>query len=265
MKIFYFFLFFLSLFLVSCATTQRVKVPNNRPLSKAIKSHGGKKYPTAAIEFEFRKGKYSFQNNYGNYRYTSTKMKDGQKIVDVLTNEGFTRYIDGVEQNLLSKDALKFGNSLNSVIYFAQLPYKLDDPAVTQKEIGTTTIKGKSYKLVEVTFAEEGGGTDYDDTYYYWINQKTHLIDYLAYNFHVNGGGVRFRSAYNPRKVGGIHFQDYINYKADKGTPLADLPELYEKGQLKELSKIELAHIRVMKLGALQPLFSLVALDHEWF
>lgn len=219
----------------------------NGPLSNAIKSHGGKKYTNAAVAFEFRKGQYTFKNDGGNYIYTSTKMKDGQKIEDVLTNNSFTRHIDGVKQDLTPKKALSYGNTLNSVIYFAQLPYKLDDPSVTQKEKGTTTIKGQLYTVVEVSFAEEGGGTDHDDIYHYWVNQKTNLIDYLAYNFHVNGGGVRFRSAYNPRKVGGIHFQDYVNYKAPKDTPLANLPALYEKGELKELSKIELENIRLLK------------------
>lgn len=247
MKIFYALLVFSGLLIVACATTQKIKTPTNRPLSKAIESHGGKKYSKAAYAFDFRKGKYTFKNDGGKYVYTSIKEKDGQKIKDVLTNDNFTRNIDGVQQKLSEKDALKFANTLNSVIYFAQLPNKLDDPAVTQSEKGNTTIKGKSYQVVEVSFAKEGGGTDHDDTYYYWVNQQTNIIDYLAYNFHVNDGGVRFRSAYNPRKVGGIHFQDYVNYKAEKGTPLADLPSLYEKGTLKELSKIELENIRVLK------------------
>jgi len=232
---------------VACSTSQKVMVPQNRPLSNAIKSHGGKKYTNAAVAFEFRECQYTFKNDGGIYLYTSTKMKDGQKIEDVLTNNSFTRHIDGVKQDLTPKKALSYGNALNSVIYFAQLPYKLDDPSVTQKEKGTTTIKGQLYNVVEVSFAEEGGGTDHEDIYYYWVNQTTNLIDYLAYNFQVNGGGVRFRSAYNPRKVGGIHFQDYVNYKATMDTPLPALPTLYEKGELKELSKIELANIRLLK------------------
>ena len=58
------------------------------------------------------------------------------------------------------------------------------------------------------------------------------------YKRQVNGGGVRFRAAYNTRTVGGILFQDYVNYKAPVGTPLADLPVLYEKEELKKLSVI---------------------------
>ena len=64
-------------------------------------------------------------------------------------------------------------------------------------------------------------------------------MNYMAYSYHTNDGGVRFRSAYNPRTVDGIRFQDYVNWEAPIGTPLEELPKLYENGQLKELSKIE--------------------------
>ena len=63
----------------------------------------------------------------------------------------------------------------------------------------------------------------------------------------MSGGGVRFRSAYNSRKVGGIIFQDYINFKAAVGTPLANLPKLFEQGKLKELSRIETKNVVQLK------------------
>ncbi|MEM6318095.1 MAG: DUF6503 family protein [Bacteroidota bacterium] len=246
MKLFTLSILLLGLLFVACSINPKASNQNKGPFAKTIKKHGGDAYDNASIAFDFREGTYTFKNEEGKFRYTVQKEKDGQIIFDVLTNDSFVRKVDGEVQDLSPKDALKYGNSLNSVIYFAQLPYKLDDPAVKKTARGTTTIKGQPYRVVEVSFAEEGGGTDHDDIYYYWINQKTDLIDYLAYNFHVNGSGVRFRSAYNPRRVGEIHFQDYVNYKADKDTPLSDLPALYEKGELKELSKIELEGVRVL-------------------
>jgi hypothetical protein len=38
---------------------------------------------------------------------------------------------------------------------------------------------------------------DFDDEYMYWI-KDTRKVDYLAYSYHVNDGGVRFRAAFNP-------------------------------------------------------------------
>ena len=66
----------------------------------------------------------------------------------------------------------------------------------------------------------------------------------MAYSYSVNDGGVRFRSAYNPRTIDGIRFQDYINWEAPVGTPLKDLPALFEKDKLKELSRIETVDVR---------------------
>ena len=213
-------------------------------IDKAISAHGGAKYDQAHYSFMFREKGYIFHNNGDLYTYLMTSNKGEISRMDKLDNSGFTRRENGVEVELSAKDKTRFGNGLNSVIYFATLPHKLQDEAVIKEYIGSTSIKGKSYQVVEIRFQEEGGGTDHDDTFYYWINADNNLIDYLAYNYQVNKGGVRFRSAYNRRTVDGIVFQDYVNYKAEVGTPLKDLPALWEKDQLKELSRIETEQVR---------------------
>jgi len=144
---------------------------------------------------------------------------------------------------LTIKEANAISGGLNSVIYFATLPHKLNDKAANVAYIGQKKVKNVLYEVIEVTFDKEGGGKDYDDEFYYWINNETNLIDYLAYNYQVGTGGVRFRSAYNKRNIAGITFQDYINYKAPLGTPLSELPSLYERDKLIELSRIETENI----------------------
>jgi hypothetical protein len=161
----------------------------------------------------------------------------------VLENGTLTRTVNGNTTGLSPKDVAKYTEALNSVVYFATLPHKLSDAAVNKSYVGRTTIKGQDYEVVAVTFDQEGGGVDHDDEFRYWINVDTKTIDYLAYNYETNDGGVRFRSAYNPRTVGGIRFQDYVNYEAPIGTPLDELPELYEAGKLKELSRIETEYV----------------------
>ena len=87
---------------------------------------------------------------------------------------------------------------------------------------------------LKVTFKEEGGGEDFQDEYRYWINQKNHEIDYLAYNYLTDGGGTRFRRAINKRKIVGIFFQDYVNYKPfQKFEQLDSLPSLFEQERVR--------------------------------
>ena len=213
-------------------------------IKDAILAHGGPLYKTAAFSFDFREKQYTFKNESSSFKYIRRETKDSLLIKDVLTDTEFTRSIDGVPTPLSSADSTKYGNSLNSVIYFALLPYKLDDPAVQRTYKGITLIKQTEYHTIEITFAEDGGGVDHEDVFYYWINTGTNVMDYLAYQYQVNNGGVRFRQAVQPKIIDGIRFQNYINYKAAKGTPLADLPTLFESGGLDTLSTINLDNLR---------------------
>ncbi len=253
MKNNFFLLFTIALFFNACNSTKNTN-SSSTPLSqadmilkKSVEAHGGSKYKNAYYSFTFRKKDFTFKNNNDQFTYTSTSEKDGKKITDILENGNLKRKVNGVEIQLSEKEKNQYSSGLNSVIYFATLPYKLQDKAVKKSYQGTTTIKGKTYEVLEIKFEQEGGGRDHDDVFHYWINQENHVIDYLAYNYQVNGGGVRFRSAYHDRKVGGIIFQDYVNYKAEVGTPLADLPKLFEQGKLKELSRIETENVISLK------------------
>jgi hypothetical protein len=226
-----------AIFLIAQNTTDPQKI-----VDQCIKAHGGKNYKKD-FKFEFRDMSYTYHMRKGQFEYTRQFEKDGHAIADLLTNDGFTRSVDGEKTPLGIKESTAYSNSINSVIYFALLPSFLNDDAVNKSYLGTVNIKGKDYHKIQITFDAEGGGVDHDDVYIYWINKKDKMIDYLAYSFHVNGGGVRFREAYNRRMVSGVVFQDYINYKHDKTTPVADLDKHFSAGTLNELSRIELQNV----------------------
>jgi hypothetical protein len=240
-------------FSISCSSSYNAtkgiqnKTKAESIVEKAITAHGGYRYDNSHYSFTFRKKKYSFQNLGVRYTYTAESNKDGKVIFDKLDNLGLSRSIDGKLTQLSEEQNKAFSGSLNSVIYFATLPHKLKDPAVIKSYKGETLIKGEKYHIIEVRFSEEGGGQDHDDIFHYWIAKDDSTIDYLAYNYKVNGGGVRFRSAYNRRIIDGIIFQDYVNYKAPVGTDLIDLPELFESDQLKKLSLIETENVVHLK------------------
>lgn len=214
-------------------------------IAKAIEAHGGELYDHADYSFFFRKEEYRFINNDNSFTYEKyIRDNNGNAIKDVIVNGTFTRYNNESTVNLSEKSVSKYAQALNSVIYFATLPHKLKDDAVNKSYGGKLSIKGESYNVIKVWFNKEGGGSDHDDTYYYWVNVQTNLIDYLAYNYKVNGGGTRFRSSYNRRNVDGVVFQDYVNWKASKNTPLEKLPQMFERNDLKELSRIETEQVQ---------------------
>ena len=212
-------------------------------VDKTIAMHGGKNYNTLHIGFNFRDRHYTIQKENSRFQYIRAFSENGQAIKDVLNNEGFQRYINEQITPVEDTMANKYSNAINSVIYFALLPQPLNDSATIKTYKGITTIKNKEYHTIEVSFREKGGGKDFDDLFFYWIDTQNFTVDYLAYLFHVDGGGVRFRVAYNPITLRGIRFQQYENYKADKTIPLAQLPALFENGKLEYLSKIELEAI----------------------
>jgi len=246
-------LFFISIsifFLSACEDKNLANADNKAQfiVDHAIEHHGGTAYQNMSVEYQFRDKTYSINNDGSEYTYTRSFEKDNQQTKDALTNDGnFMRSINGETVELPDSMSRKYANSTNSVNYFAQLPYHLNDSAVNKTYEGETIIKDKKYQVLKVTFDEESGGDDFDDTYYYWFDAENYSLAYLAYNFHVDGGGVRFRSAYNQRTINGILFQDYVNYKAPKNTELATLPKLFEAGRLKELSRIELENIKFLE------------------
>ena len=158
------------------------------------------------------------------------------------------RFINDKSVELSDSMTNVFSNSLNSVMYFFQLPRPLKDQAVVPKYLGMTKILNERYWTIKVTFKENGGGKDYQDEFRYWININNGQIDYLAYNYLTEGGGTRFRQAVNKQLNQGFIFQDYINFKPNiKFVSLDSLPILFETGNLIKVSNIKNKNIRVTK------------------
>ena len=71
----------------------------------------------------------------------------------------------------------------------------------------------------------------------------------MAYSFHTNGGGKRFRVLKEQCSKNGIRFVDYHNYQPiNSETPLIDLDASFDKKQLKKVSEIILENIEVTLL-----------------
>ncbi|MEM8999966.1 MAG: DUF6503 family protein [Bacteroidota bacterium] len=218
-------------------------------IDASIAASGGALYKNHETSFFFRDRRYISTIKNGKKILKRVTFSDTLKITDVKTGDGFERFFNDTLMVLPDSVSTRYANSVNSVHYFARLPYGLNDFAVNKELIGEVDLDGKKYYKVKITFDQEGGGADFDDVYLYWINKETFKPDFLAYEFHVDGGGFRFRKAYNERFVSGIRFVDYENYKPrERFANLMRIDSLFEAGGLELLSKIELSVIKVTKI-----------------
>lgn len=214
-------------------------------IDKSIATAGVDKVANAIISFNFRDRTYISDRNNGLFSLQRITKKDSI-VKDILSNDGFKRYINDKPVQVLDSMSIKYSESINSVLYFATLPYGLNDAAVKKRLLNEVNIKGKEYYKVEITFNQEGGGVDFEDVFVYWVDKKGFKIDYLAYKFHVDGGGVRFREVTKETNVKAIRFANYNNYKPkDKAVNVSSLDEEFKKGSLMKLSEINLENIKV--------------------
>lgn len=220
-------------------------------IQEAVSKSGLSGFNSAAVSFRFRDKEYRYQRNAGKFRYERwwQDTVSGQQIRDILTNTGLTRFIDGQEVDLPDKKRRAYGNSVNSVIYFAFMPWVLTDPAVIPVYEGQENIKGEVLDRVRVGFEEENGGSDNKDEFLYWFSAETRQLKYLAYS-HPGGAMPRFRVANNERTVDGITVRDYHNYTtADKSARTIDkLSQDYQEGKLMLLSEINLEEVQVVSI-----------------
>ncbi|HEY5692464.1 MAG TPA: DUF6503 family protein [Cyclobacteriaceae bacterium] len=216
-------------------------------VDKAISFAGGEKYLNSVIEFDFRGRHYVARRKGGLFSYERIFDDSLGTVHDKVSNEGFQRKITDEEATVADTMAVKYTSSINSVIYFALLPYGLNDAAVIKTFRGETVIEDKAYFVIQVTFNAVGGGEDHEDVFLYWINQQNFAVDYMAYSFAESDEiSFRFREAYNARVINGIRIQDYINYKpSDNSLTVDQAEELYKNGELIELSKIETENVTV--------------------
>ena len=236
----------LFLILVSCSNSSDIST--SHIINKSIEAHGWDQ-DDFSIVFDFRDYQYELKRKNKFYSFQRTTKKEGNVVKDLMSsNKKLMRFINNKSVELSDSMTNVFSNSLNSVMYFFQLPRPLKDQAVITKYLGLAKIFNEKYWTIKVTFKENGGGKDYQDEFRYWININNGQIDYLAYNYITEGGGTRFRQAVNKQSKKGFIFQDYINFKPKvKFISLDSLPIFFEAGNLIKVSNIKNKNIRVTK------------------
>lgn len=216
-------------------------------VDKAIEVSGKDRLKHAELNFSFRDDIYQSLGNCEKFSLKRIKNTPKGKVIDTYLPDGsFKRLVNDSLVQVADTTATKISEAINSVHYFVQLPYRLNDEAVQKTYIGLDTINKKTYHNIKVTFKQKGGGSDFQDIYLYWFGKEDYKLDYLAYSFVVNGGGIRFREAFNERVIQGTRFVDYKNYKPkSKDIKLENISKAFKNGDLELLSKIENKNIRL--------------------
>ncbi len=237
-----------AIFLISCKPSE-TKLTAQQIIDKTIIYSGADKVANSEITFKFRGKKYWAYRNDGEFRLGNQFTERSENYSDIVSNHGFQRLFNGKDIKAPDSLAIKFSNAVNSVHYFSVLPFGLNDKAVKKKLLPSSKIKGKEYYKIEISFSEDGGGEDFEDVFIYLIDKEDFLIDYLAYSYHTNGGGKRFRVLKEQCNIEGVRFVDYHNYKPlNKDIKLIDIDKAFENNQLQKVSEIILEDIEVKLL-----------------
>ncbi|MEL6704899.1 MAG: DUF6503 family protein [Bacteroidota bacterium] len=225
-------------------------------LDTTIAVHGGDVLDRARMRFVFRGTPFTLTRDGGRFVYERTRTDEaGRSVRDVLDNDGLRREVGGITVSMDDREARRAATAVNSVAYFALLPAPLNAPAVTPRYLGQGVIAGETYERVEVAFAQDGGGRDWQDRFVYWLHTETHTLDYLAYSYELSPGangpndtGHRFREAFNVRTINGVRVQDYHHYTADGLAHLDGYAVLIGTDSLRLVSEVVLDSVTVEPL-----------------
>jgi hypothetical protein len=233
---------------LSCSSEQGAR----DVLERAVEAHGGDVLDHAVVEFDFRGRHFTVRRDGGSFEYVRAYRDSMGSVREILSNDGPAVEINGESIPLDEIGKRRITSRVNSVVYFALLPYFLLDPAVRSSYLGEVVLDGEPYHKVEVTFVEEGGGQDWQDRFVYWFHRDTYFLDYLAYFYLTDETGVRFREAVNPRMIEGVRVLDYINYTVPLdtiGRNVHLLDTVFEAGGLERLSEVLLENVTVQPLN----------------
>jgi len=227
----------------------------DRIVLASIDRHGGPLLEDSRIRFTFRDAQFDVLTHRGTFRNERTYRDAlGRSITEVMANDGVHMIVNGEEVPLDPAMQAQVETDVNSVVYFAFLPFRLRDPAVRLRYLGPDEVEGRLYHRIEVTFEQEGGGQDWDARFVHWIHAEDHTLDYFAYRYSRGEGGTRFRRAINAREVGGLLIRDWENFAAPSEVEaLEDYPALLESGDLNLLSLIVLEDVQVSRAGDIGP------------
>jgi len=248
-----------ALMVLTLLAAPMVASAENLPIvDQSIELHGGDLYEHSLISFTIvsKSGAFDVEvrQDGGMYRYAVISDTDQGRRTVVTTNEGVQVLLDGEPQEVPADRVQRFRDYVSARVYFPLLPYRLDDPSVHQEDLGLETWPGedgpRELHKVKVRFSS-GSSTDAQDEYLYWFDPETGRLEQLAYSFR---GGLRFREAFDFRRVNGILFSNQKNFaidweEGDEPLPVDAVTPAFVDERMEHLSTVRVENLKVEPLG----------------
>jgi hypothetical protein len=227
------------------------KVERLEIVDRAIEYHGGAAFTSSEIRFELcsKSGCSTVRTRVDGGLFdheVSARVSAGERRVRV-TNDSVELTENGEPRPVAAEREQELRDWVMARIYFALLPFRLDDPSVYKQDLGLEEWDGRRLHKVKVTFTP-GSSTHARDEYLYWFDPASGRLEQFAYSYATDGGGLRFRRTFDHRTIGGIHFFDQQNYGVDGPGLAVDLvtPEYVER-VMRHVSTITLDRIQIRR------------------
>ena len=226
-------------------------------VDRSIAHHGGPLYEASEISLDLCSLSGCFdivvRTQGGVFEHVVTR-EDGMRVR--VTNDTVERWEGGAKVPVEPEEEARRRRFVSARVYFAFLPYRLNDPGVRKLDLGVVDWEGRRLHQVRVGFGERPPGGDAgsetgqtSDEYMYWFDPETGEIVYFAYDFVGEPSGLRFRRAVNPRRIGGILFFDQENLGRDgDGLDVGQIDPRFAS-RLPKISVVELRDIQVRPLS----------------
>ncbi len=226
-------------------------------VDRAIEHHGGEIYRHSETELDLCSKSGCFhvvaRVDGDRFAYVVSGKSGGARLEVRSTNDALEVSRNGEPLAVEPAKQRQYRDWAMARVYFCFLPFRLGDPSVIQQDLGLVDWQGRRLHKVKVTF-EPGTSTDSGDEYVYWFDPESARLEYFAYSYDDNGGGLRFRRNLRHRRAGGLLFFDQENYGVDGGG--ADGPDLsvdsidaaYVRDAMRHVSTVRLEGIEVRSL-----------------
>jgi hypothetical protein len=228
-------------------------------VDRAIDHHGGSLYTSSQVALRLcsKNGCFDLEvrTDGGLFSHTVTRA-DGLRVR--ATNDRVELWESGVAKPVPPEDEARRRRFVSARVYFAFLPFRLNDPGVQKLDLGIVDWEGRPLHEVRIRFTSQTATGDAgaetgqtSDEYMYWLDPQTGEVVFFAYDFVGEPSGLRFRRAVNLRRIGGILFFDQENLGLDgDGLDVGQVDPAFVEAKLEPISTVELRDITVRPLDA---------------